>query len=97
MKVSVAHDRGSRPSSFVKDSFPLVTCLMLSLASSRNLAARGLEDGQPVIRNYTLPAEYQAYDQSTAAVQDSHGLVYFGNRDLVLEYDERRVEEDSSP
>jgi signal transduction histidine kinase/CheY-like chemotaxis protein len=85
MKVSFAHDRGPRPSSFEK-LFPLVTCLMLSLASSRNLAARGLEDGQPVIRNY-LPAEYQAYDQSTAAVQDSHGLVYFGNRDLVLEYD----------
>src|SRR5262245_3472215 len=85
MNVSFAHDRGSRPC-FSEKLLPLVTCLILSLTSSRNLAAQGLEDGPPVIRN-DLPAEYQAYDQSMAAVQDSHGLVYFGNRDLILEHD----------
>src|SRR5882762_5711013 len=45
-----------------------------------------LETGRPAIRNF-LPSEYQAHDQNTGAVQDSHGLVYFGNRNLVLQYD----------
>src|SRR4030095_6357787 len=45
-----------------------------------------LETGRPAIRNF-LPNEYHAHDQNTGAVQDSRGLVYFGNRNLILEYD----------
>lgn len=42
--------------------------------------------GTPFIRNYS-PDEYQGDNQNWAIVQDSAGLLYFGNSDGVLEYD----------
>src|SRR5262245_22811586 len=45
-----------------------------------------LEAGRPTVRNY-LASEYQARAQNMVVVQDSRGLLYFGNGDQVLEFD----------
>jgi hypothetical protein len=87
MKVRFGHSRLSRLSFFEKGIPQLLfVSLILAAASRETFAARGLENGRPVIHNY-LPTEYQGRDQNMAAVQDSRGLVYFANRDLILEYD----------
>ena len=43
-------------------------------------------DGKPFLRNY-LPQEYKAASQTWAIVQDKRGVMYFGNREGILEYD----------
>jgi hypothetical protein len=44
------------------------------------------ELGSPFIRNFSS-LEYGAHHQNWAIVQDSRGLMYFGNSDCILEYD----------
>jgi hypothetical protein len=44
------------------------------------------ELGLPFIRNYS-PKEYGAQSQNWVIVQDSRGVMYFGNYLCVLEYD----------
>lgn len=44
------------------------------------------ETGRPFVRNYT-PKEYNAAPSNWAIVQDSRGVMYFGNAEGILEYD----------
>jgi ligand-binding sensor domain-containing protein len=44
------------------------------------------ETGIPYIQNYS-PEDYGAKTQNWAVVQDKRGVMYFGNRDGILEYD----------
>ncbi len=53
---------------------------------AQSVDARRNEVGRPFIRNYS-PKEYEAHPQNWAIVQDSRGLMYFGNGLGVLEYD----------
>jgi hypothetical protein len=52
-------------------------------------AQKGTEIGLPLIRNYSAK-EYGAFEQNWAAIQDSVGIMYFGNGDGLLSYDGTR-------
>ncbi len=47
---------------------------------------RGGEIGRPFMQSFAA-RDYHAFNQTMAATQDARGLLYFGNRGLVLEYD----------
>ena len=49
-------------------------------------AAAPLERGHPFLQNFS-PRDYGARDENWDAVQDARGVMYFGNRGAVLEYD----------
>ena len=64
---------------------------LLSLASilgapHLQAAAPDQELGRPFLQNFPL-REYHAHNQNWAAVQDAQGVMYFGNKAVVLEYD----------
>src|SRR6476469_3755665 len=44
------------------------------------------EIGRPFLHNFAL-RDYHAHNQNWAAVQDADGVLYFGNKNVVLEYD----------
>ena len=44
------------------------------------------ELGRPFLQNFAL-RDYHAHNQNWAAVQDAQGILYFGNKNVVLEYD----------
>jgi signal transduction histidine kinase/CheY-like chemotaxis protein/ligand-binding sensor domain-containing protein len=44
------------------------------------------ELGRPFLQNFAL-RDYHAHNQNWAAVQDADGILYFGNKNVVLEYD----------
>ncbi len=46
----------------------------------------GGEIGRPFMQSFAA-RDYHAFNQTMAATQDARGLLYFGNRGLVLEYD----------
>jgi len=52
----------------------------------RPLAETLYEIGLPLIKNFS-PKEYGEHSQNWAAIQDSCGLMYFGNGHGILEYD----------
>jgi signal transduction histidine kinase len=58
--------------------------LLLCLASL--CRGQAVEAGLPFIDNYS-PKDYNANTQNWAIVQDTRGLMYFGNNKGVLEYD----------
>ncbi len=59
--------------------------LILHLFLLPPLSAHSQESGNPFIQNYT-PAEYEAYFQNWDTVQDSSGIMYFGNTEGILTY-----------
>lgn len=69
---------------------PLLLALLLAglprLSLAQNFDASRHEAGRPFIRNYS-PKEYEAHPQNWAVVQDTRGVMYFGNGLGVLEYD----------
>ena len=42
--------------------------------------------GRPFLQNFAL-RDYHAHNQNWAAVQDAQGILHFGNKNVVLEYD----------
>jgi signal transduction histidine kinase/CheY-like chemotaxis protein len=62
----------------------LFTAVLLASAALR--AAAGNESGLPLFQNFA-PRDYRAQNQTWASVQDTDGLMYFGNRGCVLRYD----------
>jgi hypothetical protein len=52
-------------------------------AAAERLRAR---DGPAIPPEFPAP-EYHAHNQNWAAVQDAQGVMYFGNKAVVLEYD----------
>ena len=44
------------------------------------------EIGRPFLHNFAL-RDYHAHNQNWATVQDADGVLYFGNKNVVLEYD----------
>jgi serine phosphatase RsbU (regulator of sigma subunit)/ligand-binding sensor domain-containing protein len=58
--------------------------LLLLCLHSAILFAQEL--GQPFVKNY-FPKNYNAHVQNWDLIQDSRGIMYFGNGDGVLEYD----------
>lgn len=62
----------------------ILICVVL-LATVAGVQAQHL-NGQPAIDNFDKYA-YQAHNQNWAIVQDSRGVMYFGNRIGLLEYD----------
>jgi signal transduction histidine kinase/CheY-like chemotaxis protein len=44
------------------------------------------ELGRPFLQNFAL-RDYHAHNQNWAVVQDAEGILYFGNKNVVLEYD----------
>ena len=69
--------------------FPLLRAWLLSLALGcicLNVNASAQEVGRPFLQNFPL-REYHAHNQNWAAVQDAQGVMYFGNKAVVLEYD----------
>jgi signal transduction histidine kinase/ligand-binding sensor domain-containing protein len=67
--------------------YVLIGCLVCSFwirpAEAQN---HTVESGYPAIRNF-YPSEYQAHNQNFCILQDSRGLMYFGNFAGILEYD----------
>lgn len=69
-----------------------IGCCWLLLVGSDRLTseARGadaeLEAGHPFVQNFAA-REYGADNQVWSAVQDSEGIMYFGNKGVLLEYD----------
>ncbi|ACB75003.1 hybrid sensor histidine kinase/response regulator [Opitutus terrae] len=57
---------------------------LCALAAARADDVR--EAGRPLWRHYTF-RDYHAHHQVWAAVEDANGLVYFGNKGCVLEFD----------
>ena len=60
-----------------------ITCLLFSLLLN---AQSDPEKGLPFITNYS-PKTYKAYPQNWSIVEDDRGVMYFGNQNLILEYD----------
>lgn len=68
-------------------SFLISLCLPLLPALGTAAGAVPLREvGIPFLRNFT-PRDFGASPANMACVQDSKGLMYFANRDGVLEYD----------
>jgi hypothetical protein len=44
------------------------------------------ESGLPLVQNYTM-RDYRAHNQVWRCVQDTRGVLYFGNRGVILEFD----------
>lgn len=61
-------------------------CRLIVLLVVSTGAGTLLAQGSFFIRNYP-PDEYGAHNQNWAILQDSRGVMYFGNSDGVLEYD----------
>jgi hypothetical protein len=65
----------------------LIIFIFLFLIQTLNLFAQlNNEEGNPFIRNFT-PKEYKGAEQIWAIVQDSRGVMYFGNGNGVMEFD----------
>ncbi len=61
----------------------VVACLVCG----PNLAADPTREvGHPFLQNFSL-RDYHAHNQNWVAVQDAKGIMYFGNKGVVLEYD----------
>jgi signal transduction histidine kinase/DNA-binding NarL/FixJ family response regulator len=60
--------------------------LLAGGAASSNAAEPARELGRPFLQNFAL-RDYHAHNQNWATVQDSDGVLYFGNKNVVLEYD----------
>lgn len=62
--------------------------LVFALACPAHLpAAEPLRElGRPFLQNFAL-RDYHAHNQNWAVVQDAQGILYFGNKNVVLEYD----------
>ena len=60
-------------------------CGALLIAGAHVSDAAG-ELGRPFLQNFAL-RDYHAHNQNWAAVQDAQGILYFGNKNVVLEYD----------
>jgi len=61
-------------------------CRLIVLLVVSTGAGTLLAQGSFFIRNYP-PDEYGAHNQNWAILQDSRGVMYFGNSDGALEYD----------
>jgi signal transduction histidine kinase/CheY-like chemotaxis protein/ligand-binding sensor domain-containing protein len=48
--------------------------------------AQEREVGRPFLQNFAL-RDYHAHNQNWVAVQDAKGVLYFGNKNVILEYD----------
>lgn len=59
---------------------------VLSCTAAIASAQEERELGRPFLRNFAL-RDYHAHNQNWAAVQDARGILYFGNKNVVLEYD----------
>ncbi len=55
------------------------------IAGTASVQSAG-ELGRPFLQNFAL-RDYHAHNQNWAAVQDAQGILYFGNKNVVLEYD----------
>src|SRR3954453_20900125 len=65
----------------------LPVCLLLIATLAQPAAtASPAEAGRPFIQNFT-PRDYHGHNQMWATAQTPDGLLYFGNRVRVLEYD----------
>ena len=70
----------------------IAVCLWLGLfaaclpGGTARAADPALEVGRPFLQNFAL-RDYHAHNQNWAAVQDADGVMYFGNKGVVLEYD----------
>jgi len=60
--------------------------LILSFSFLISLSAQNNNGGLPFIKNYKK-SEYNAATQNWSIAQDKNGVLYFGNRDGVLEFD----------
>jgi signal transduction histidine kinase/CheY-like chemotaxis protein/ligand-binding sensor domain-containing protein len=61
--------------------------MALSICAHGSYAfAQEREGGRPFLQNFAL-RDYHAHNQNWAAVQDADGILYFGNKNVVLEYD----------
>lgn len=69
----------------MKKIFPI----LLLILSFGNIFAQNPNKGNPIIQNY-LPADYGASSQNWSIVQDSRGVMYFGNTQTLLEFDGTR-------
>ncbi len=63
----------------------VVSSLMFAPAA-RASALPVTELGRPFVQNFGL-RDYHAHNQNWVAVQDRRGVLYFGNKNVVLEYD----------
>ncbi len=61
-----------------------ITCFVVSLSLSAQLGSQF--PGCPIIHNYP-PEEYQSTYQVWSAIQDSRGIMYFGDQVGILEFD----------
>jgi hypothetical protein len=69
-----------------------IACCWLLLSGSDRLTSQlwgadpELEAGHPFVQNFAA-REYGADNQVWSAIQDSEGIMYFGNKGVLLEYD----------
>ena len=62
-----------------------IICLLVSMPAF----SQGLEVGVPQIKNFG-PADYRQESQNFSVLQDKNSLMYFGNANGIMEYDNER-------
>jgi len=65
-------------------------CLVIMLFPQVSIAQSEAEQGLPFITNYS-PKTYKAFPQNWSIAEDDRGIMYFGNQNIILEYDGLRV------
>ena len=68
-------------------TFRALAACVAAFSALTSLGAE-IEAGRPVITNF-LPRDYKRHGQVWSAAQTADGLLYFGNRGAVLEFDGR--------
>ncbi len=74
-----------RPTRMLLRAFVLLLSAGCSAAATQGAPPTD-ESGDYLVENYTM-RDYLAHNQVWRAVQDARGVLYFGNRDVILEFD----------
>ena len=64
----------------------LIVCINILFFSLQSNAQSPSEKGLPFITNYS-PKTYKSFPQNWSIAEDDRGIMYFGNQNLILEYD----------
>lgn len=63
-----------------------ITILLLSLIFSLYSYSQGIEHGVPALKNYS-PKDYGQESQNFSLLQDQNSIMYFGNSNGIMEFD----------
>jgi PAS domain S-box-containing protein len=70
----------------MKTLYKIISIFFILILTYHNIKAQFSDFGNPIIKNY-LPLDYVASSQNWSIIQDSRGIMYFGNTSCLLEFD----------